>query len=92
MLIVSYDIQNTKLRTKFSRFLKKFGHRLQFSVYEVKNSKRVLDLVISKIKLEFEPMFTEVDSIIVLVFNDRCEKHFFGYAKHEDEDLIIIGG
>ena len=42
MLIISYDISNDKLRTKFSKFLCKFGYRLQYSVFEIKNSKRIL--------------------------------------------------
>ena len=35
MIIISYDISDTKLRTKFSKFLMKSGGiRLQYSVYE----------------------------------------------------------
>ena len=42
MLIVAYDIHNDKLRTKFWKLLKKFWRRLQYSVFEVKNSERIL--------------------------------------------------
>jgi len=35
MVIVSYDISDDKLRTKFSKYLSKFGHRLQYSVASV---------------------------------------------------------
>ena len=43
MLIVSYDIKNDKLRTKFSKYLSKFGFRLQYSVFQIDNSKRILE-------------------------------------------------
>jgi CRISPR-associated protein Cas2 len=42
MLIVSYDISNDKIRTRFAKFLSKFGYRLQYSIFEIKNSKRIL--------------------------------------------------
>ena len=36
MVIVSYDISDDKLRTKFSKYLSRFGHRIQYSVARVK--------------------------------------------------------
>ena len=38
MLIVSYDISDDKLRGKFAKFLMSYAIRLQYSVYEIKNS------------------------------------------------------
>ena len=38
MLIVTYDIHDDKTRTKFGKLLKKYGRRLQYSVFEIKNS------------------------------------------------------
>lgn len=35
MIIVSYDISNDKVRSKFSKFLLEYGDRLQYSVYEI---------------------------------------------------------
>ncbi len=43
MYLVLYDIEDDRLRTRFSKFLQKYGRRLQYSVFEVKNSKRILD-------------------------------------------------
>lgn len=28
MILISYDIQNDKLRTKFAKYIKKYGYRL----------------------------------------------------------------
>lgn len=54
MILVSYDITDNKLRTKFAKFLiKNGGIRLQFSLYEFNNTSRVLDNVKEKIKNEF---------------------------------------
>lgn len=43
MIIISYDIKDNKLRTKFSKFIRKFGYRMQYSVYEITNSKHMLN-------------------------------------------------
>ena len=65
MVIVSYDISDDKLRTKFSKYLSKFGHRLQYSVFEIDNSNRILDNIVTDIKNRFEKCFTQQDSVMV---------------------------
>lgn len=51
MIIISYDISDDKMRTNFSKMLKKNGAiRLQFSVYEVRNTKRIMDNLVAKIE------------------------------------------
>jgi len=54
MFIVSYDIENDKTRTKFSKLLKQYGRRLQYSVFEIKNSARVLENIKSEIEHRFK--------------------------------------
>ena len=54
MVVVSYDISNDKLRTKFAKYLSRFGHRLQYSVFEIDNSPRIIDNIITDIKNKFE--------------------------------------
>ena len=46
MVIVSYDIFDDKLQTKFSKYLSRFGHRIQYSVFEIDNSKRIIDNIV----------------------------------------------
>ncbi|PIQ79873.1 MAG: CRISPR-associated endonuclease Cas2, partial [Parcubacteria group bacterium CG11_big_fil_rev_8_21_14_0_20_41_14] len=46
MIIVSYDFENDNVRSKFSKFLKKFGRKLQYSVYEIRNSNRILQNIL----------------------------------------------
>lgn len=50
MLIISYDIRDNKLRTRFAKMLIKNGAiRLQFSVYELNNTQRMIDNIKLKI-------------------------------------------
>ena len=89
MLIVSYDISDTKIRTRFSKFLKKYGRRLQYSVYEIKNSNRILKNVVAEIKKNFEKEFTKSDSVFIFKISNK-EILRFGYAKNEEEDLLMF--
>jgi CRISPR-associated protein Cas2 len=57
MLLISYDISDDKVRTRFSKFLRKYGRRTQFSVYEIENSERVLYNIMLQIDAEFEKQF-----------------------------------
>jgi CRISPR-associated protein Cas2 len=90
MLIISYDISNDKLRTRFSKFLSKFGGRLQFSVFEIRNSDRVLENINTKIMAHYEPQFAQTDSVIIFNLSKQCTKTSFGYAKNDETDLIIL--
>ena len=90
MLIVAYDISNDKLRTRFAKFLSKYGYRLQYSIFEIKNSDRILNLVIAEIEESFEPEFDQEDSIIIMNLSKQCKLTKFGYATNDDEDLIMI--
>lgn len=90
MIIISYDIQNDKLRTRFSKYLKKFGTRMQYSVFEITNSKRILDNIMADITNIFEKLFCETDSIIIIETSQNCKITKWGYAKNEDNDIIIV--
>lgn len=90
MLIIAYDISDDKLRTRFSKFLSKFGYRLQYSMFEIRNSKRILRMISSEISSNFERDFGQSDSIIIFNLSKQCEITRFGYAKNDEEDLIII--
>lgn len=90
MLIVSYDISDNKVRGKFSKFLSKFGYRLQYSVFQIRNSGRMLSNIIYEIEGNFARYFTQTDSVIIFVLSKNCKKLSFGYAKNDDEDLIFI--
>ena len=90
-MLVTYDIANDKLRTQFSKFLEKFGHRKQYSVFEMKNSQRILNLISHEIETTFGKKFKETDSVLIYKFGSSCQKISFGYPRHDDEELIIVG-
>ena len=90
MILISYDISDDKKRNKFSKYIKRFGHRLQYSVYEIENSERILNNVITDIKNKFSKIFDQYDSVYIFKMSDSCKIEKFGYAKNEDSDLIII--
>ena len=93
MLLVSYDISNDKLRTQFSKFLEHYGHRLQYSVFELRNSKRVMNNVMAEIEKKFKPRFTGTDSVVIIPITPADRKHIvrYGYAKHSESDVVIFG-
>lgn len=90
MIILSYDISDDRLRTHFSKYLKKFGHRIQYSVFEIDNSNRILENIITEIHNKFGKRFSQSDS--VLIYKIRCENDIikYGFPRNEDEDIIII--
>lgn len=89
MLVVSYDISDTKLRSRFSKLLTKNGAiRLQFSVYEINNTNRVLDNLLLKIE-QFATKFDDGDSVIVFdVSGVKLRK--YGNAIHRDVDIVYL--
>lgn len=90
-MLVTYDIANDKLRTKFSKFLAKFGRRLQYSVFEIRNSDRLLAVISTEINENFGKKFEQSDSVIIFRLSNSCKKINFGYAKNDEQDLIILG-
>ncbi len=90
MLLVSYDIANDKVRTKFSKYLSKFGFRLQYSVFEIGNSETVLKNIQAEIENVYMKGFTEEDSVIIFDLSATCKKTCYGYAKNEEKDVFVI--
>ena len=91
MLLVSYDISNDKIRTRFSKFLSKFGFRLQYSVFEINNSNTVLRNIETEIKNTYVKHFTEEDSIIIFNLSETCKKTCYGYARNEEKEFFLVG-
>ena len=90
MIIVSYDISNDKLRTRFSKYLSRFGHRLQYSVFEIDNSSRIIDNIVNDLKNKYEKSFGQEDSVIIFKLSSSCAVLRFGYAKNDEKDFLII--
>ncbi|MDR3048115.1 MAG: CRISPR-associated endonuclease Cas2 [Bacteroidales bacterium] len=90
MLVVSYDISDNKLRTKFAKTLiKQGGIRLQYSVFELNNTKRVLDNLIIRIDNFYSKKFGGGDSVFIFE-TDEKKAIKYGNAIHRDQDLIYF--
>ena len=90
MLIICYDFSNTKTRSKFHKFLKKYGRPIQFSIFEIKNSSRLLNKILLEIEKVYKPKFTMADSIIVIPISvaDRKKIRRYGYSVQEEQELV----
>ena len=89
MLIVSYDIQDDRLRSQFNKMLCKNGCvRLQYSVYEMNNTQRIIDNLILKIN-EFGLKFEGGDSVIIYEVSSIKVKKY-GNAIHRDADIVYL--
>lgn len=90
MIIVSYDIKNNKIRTKFAKMLRSQGAiRLQFSVYEVNNTQRIIDNIKIQIVDRFSKLFSGADSVMIFdAPNAKIQK--FGNAIHRDMDVVYL--
>ena len=89
MLIISYDITEDLMRSRFARMLTKNGAvRLQYSVYEVVNTKRITDTLLLKIE-SYAKHFKFSDSVIIFdVDKDKMIK--YGNAIHRDKDIVYL--
>lgn len=89
MLVISYDISDTKIRNKFAKMLTKNGAiRLQYSVYEVNNTNRVIENLKLKID-EFAKNFEGGDSVMLFeVSSIKLKK--YGNAIHRDMDIVYF--
>lgn len=90
MIIISYDIVNDKKRARFNRYIRKFGHMLQYSVYEIENSERILNNIITDINNKWLKEFDQTDSVYVFKMGSSCQVEKYGYARNEDAELLIV--
>ncbi len=62
--------------------------RLLYSVYEVQNTKRVMDNLVAKIEA-YAKHFTAADSVVIFDINsDKVNK--FGNAIHRDQPIVYF--
>ena len=90
MVLISYDISDDKKRARFNKYIQKFGSRLQYSVYQIDNSDRILNNIMDDINNRFQKSFDENDSVYIFKMNDSSEVIRYGYCAHDDADLLIV--
>lgn len=92
MIIVCYDFVSNKKRAKFSKFLKKYGYKVQYSVYMIRNSRRILKNILTEIDLKYKKTFENTDSILIFSVCEGCKKDIlrYGSALHEESDVVYF--
>lgn len=90
MIIVSYDIADDRKRAKFNKYIRKFGHMLQYSVYEIENSDRILNNILADLNNRWINEFEQTDSVYVFKLTGSCEVLKYGYAANSDSELLIV--
>lgn len=92
MIIVTYDIMEDKKRTRFSKFLQQYGERIQYSVFTIRNSKRILDIILKEIDYRFRKEFHKCDSIIIFRVCNGCKNDIirYGSPKHQENGLVFF--
>ena len=71
LVVISYDIEDDKTRTKLAHKLKDFGMRVQYSVFEADITEKELDKLnkmLAKVKL------VKNDSVRLYQFCESCYK------------------
>ncbi|NJS40953.1 CRISPR-associated endonuclease Cas2 [Candidatus Gracilibacteria bacterium] len=91
MLLISYDISNTRLRSKLSKELQKHGRRIQYSVFEIDNSNIVLKNIKEVISQKYAKKLKKTDSIIIIPVNEVNKDSIIRYGQSVQElDRFLI--
>lgn len=91
LALVNYDIVNDKRRTKLAKFLKDYGQRVQYSVFEVFEEEAELKIMFNKMQEFINP---EEDSLRMYTLCQSCRRKIMSTGKQnefsfEDEYIII---
>lgn len=92
MIVTTYDISSDKVRTRFSKYLSKFGRKLQYSVYEINNSPRIKANIKKEIEGRFKKQFEGGDSVLIMELCKRCKEGVerYGYACNDEKDVVVF--
>ena len=63
---------------------------LQYSVFEIDNSEKILNNIMSDISNRYEKRFSQEDSVIIFIFSNSCKTVRYGHAKNEEKDLVMV--
>lgn len=82
--LLSYDISNDKRRTRLAKFLKDYGQRVQYSVFEVFEGEAELKMLFEKLQEFIDP---EEDSLRMYTLCQGCRKKIVSVGKENDYDF-----
>lgn len=92
MTLITYDISNTKTRTKLSKYLEKYGRRLQFSVFEITQPQSTIDTIQKTILSQFRPKIKNNDSILFVPIFPSLENQIvrIGSTIQAEKGYIVV--
>lgn len=59
---------------------------MQYSVYEIENSERILNNIVTDILKQFD----QTDSVYIFQMSSSCIIQKYGYARNEDSEVLIV--
>lgn len=92
MIIIAYDFTSNKRRNKFSKFLKQYGEKIQYSVYQIKNSQRLLNIIMVEIENNYVKYFENTDSILIFQICNTCigKVKKYGSSSNQDKEVVYF--
>jgi CRISPR-associated endonuclease Cas2 len=85
-ILLTYDIANTKNRTKLSNLLEGYRYRVNYSVFELDIKKYQLDLLLK----EIEPFYDKEDSVRIYAFSADMIVEIFRQLVVDREIISIL--
>jgi CRISPR-associated protein Cas2 len=88
LVLIIYDIVDTKKRTKFAKAMEGFGFRVQKSAFEARLNASQLE----RLRRAIPPLIDEAcDSVRIYRMTSFAKVHLFGQnIKVEDEEVMIV--
>ncbi len=83
--LVCYDIADNRRLSKIAKVLEKYGHRVQYSFFEVDTSDSMLETILDDIK---ELMEMKEDKLYVYPICTVCKEHVQTEGDREMLDLL----
>ena len=63
---------------------------LRYSVYEIENSEKILNNIVTDINNKWLKQFDQTDSVYIFQMSSSCKIQKYGYARNEDSELLIV--
>lgn len=91
LFVVPYDVKDNARRRKVADLLQDYGHRVQFSVFEVRLSPEELRNLLVRLKAALDE---EVDSLRLYPLCSRCQGRVWTLGVRKEpphaDDVVVI--
>ncbi len=65
---------------------------MQYSVFEIKNSQRVLQNIVNEVEYKYKKSFNGADSVFILNLCESCKKKMkkYGHSANRDREIVFF--